>query len=183
MSPKTPKSTISRKAWQKLSPEWYSKRAVLIGWVGNSLDAFVAPCYSRNRTFWGIWWRIQRIYCNIKVLSLKNGSSKCAWGRNNWTVQEWGFRSCHCLRSFSGMRVFGGAELSLKINDIFLLLFWQSAVIDNTLQIPGDQRAACRVLLEENCYRSVFASFAFVRQGGFVVARSQLILSLFSLTR
>ena len=164
MSPKTPKSTISRNAWQKLSPEWYSKRAFLIGWVGNSLDAFVAPCYSRNRTFWGIWWRIQRIYCNIKVLSLKNGSNKCAWDRNNWTVQEWGFRSCHCLRSFSGMRRVWWVWIVVQNQrHIFLLLFWQSAVIDNTLQISGDQRAACRVLLEEHCYRSVFASIAFAR--------------------
>ena len=45
--------------------------------------------------------------------------------------------------------------------NIFLLLFWQSAVIDNTLQISGDQRAACRVLLEEHCHRSVFESIAF----------------------
>ena len=140
MSPKTPKSTISRKAWQKLPPEWYSKRAVFIGWVGNSLDAFVAPCYSRNRTFWGIWWRIQRIYGNIKVLSLKNGSSKCAWDRNNWTVPEWGFRSCHCFRSFSGMRrVWWVWIVAQNQRHIFLLLFWQSAVIDNTLQISGDR--------------------------------------------
>ena len=50
------------KLWQKLSLEWYSRRTVLIGWVENSLDAFVAPCYSRNRAFRGIWWLIQRFF-------------------------------------------------------------------------------------------------------------------------
>ena len=107
------------KLWQKLSLEWYSRRTVLIGWVENSLDAFVASWYSRNRAFRSIWWLIQRIYCNIKVPSVKNGCTKCAWGRNNWTVREGGFRSCHCLRSFSSMRRVGGAELSLKVNEIF----------------------------------------------------------------
>ena len=34
----------------------------------------------------------------------KNGFIKCAWGRNNWTSREWGFRSCHSLRSFSSVR-------------------------------------------------------------------------------
>ena len=39
---------------QKLSLEWYStgcRRAVLIGWVENSLDAFLAPCYSGNSNY------------------------------------------------------------------------------------------------------------------------------------
>ena len=96
--------SIKKNCDKKLSLEWYSRRAVLIGWVKNSLDAFVAPCYGRKRAFRGTWWLIRRIYCNIKVPSVKNGYTKCAWGRNNWTVGEGGFRSCHCLRSFSSMR-------------------------------------------------------------------------------
>ena len=78
--------------------------SILIGWVESSLDAFVAPCYSRNRAFRGFWWLIQRIYCNIRVPPVKNGFIKCPWGRNNWTSREWGFRSCHFLRSFSSVR-------------------------------------------------------------------------------
>ena len=108
---------------QKLSLEWYSSRAVLIGWVKNSLDAFVAPCYSRNRVFWGIWWLIQCIYCNIKVPIVKYCSTE------NWTVREGGFRSCHRLRSFSSMRrVWWGWIVAQNQRHIFLLLFWQSAV-------------------------------------------------------
>ena len=105
MTPKTTNSTTNReKLWQNLSLAWYSRRAVLIGWVESLLDAFVAPCYGRNRAFRGIWWLIQRIYCNIRVPSVINGFIKCALGMNNWTVREWGLRSCHCLRSFSSVR-------------------------------------------------------------------------------
>ena len=108
MTPKTPNSTISReKLWQNLSLAWYSRRAVLIDPHRMSrelVDAFVAPCYSRNRAFRGFWWLIQRIYCNIRVPPEKNGFIKCAWGRNNWTSREWGFRSCHSLRSSSSVR-------------------------------------------------------------------------------
>ena len=151
MTPKTPNSTINKKNFdKKLSLEWYSRRAVLTGWVKNSLDAFVAPCYSRNRAFRGIWWRIQRIYCNIKVLSVKNGSTKCAWGRNNWTVGEWGFRSCHCLWSFSSMRcVWWGWIVAQNLRHIFLLLFWQSAVIFNPLQISVTRE------LHDVCWRNI----------------------------
>ena len=154
---------------QKLSLEWYSSRAVLIGWVKNSLDAFAAPCYSRNRVFWGIWWLIQCIYCNIKVPIVKYCSTE------NWTVREGGFRSCTVCEVLAVCAVFGGAESSLKINDIFFCCSFDKVLF-------GDQGAASCVL-EEHCYRSVFASFAFARYGWLVVARSQLFLPLFSLTR
>ena len=117
------------KLWQKLSLEWYSRRAVLIGWFEDSLDAFVARATVETEYF-EVFGDLLSVFIVI-LPSVKNGSTKRAWRRNNWTVREEGFRSCHCLRSFSMQNApFGGAELSLKINDIFfLLLFWQSAVI------------------------------------------------------
>ena len=107
------------KLWQKLLLEWYSRRAVLIGWVQNSLDVFVALCYNRNRAFRSIWWLIQLIYCNIKVPSVKNGSTKCAWGRKSELFVKEDSAVATVCEVLAVCPVLGGAELSLKSTTFF----------------------------------------------------------------
>ena len=63
---------------------------------------------------------------------------------------------------------------------VFLPLYWQTAVTVNTANFVDQGAAWC--VLEGHFYCSVFASFTFACYGWLVVTRSQLFLSLFSLT-
>ena len=73
MTPNTLNSTINRKALTKIVTGMVQQSGCphRINRAENSLDAFVAPCYSRNRAFRGIWWLIQRI--------LKSALAPKAW--------------------------------------------------------------------------------------------------------
>ena len=106
--------------------------------------------------------------------SVKNGSTKRAWRRNNWTVREEGFRSCHCLRSFSKhaeCAVWRGWIVAQNQRH-FAALLTKCCNCYRSANFSGDQRAAWCVS-EEHCYRSVFASLAFACNGWLISRRSK----------
>ena len=95
-----------------------------MGWVENSLDASVAPCYSRNRAFRGIWWLIQRLYCNIKVSFMKT---------TPLNAPEAGITELFVKEDSAVATVWEVLIVAQNQRHIFLLLFWQSAVIVDAL--------------------------------------------------
>ena len=118
MTPKTPDSTINRKALTKIVTGMVQQAGCphRMNRAEDSLDAFLAPCYSRNRAFRGIWWLIHRI---LKCPSWKTAPlNPPEAGITELFVKEDSAVATVC-EVLPVCAVFGGAKLSLKLNGIF----------------------------------------------------------------